>query len=281
MIIDIAQKYQNPCVPVILIFMHVFNKIESAANKRIKDLVRLRDGNGPEGQLFIEGMNIVEEAVRSKFTVRDILITDIFLEKHETEIEKLRFPAAAINIISEAVAKKLSGTRSTQGIYAVVEYLLRDIESLRLEGPSVIPVLDRIQDPGNLGTIIRTADAFGYRKLILLQGTCLPLNQKTVRSSAGSLFHMEIVLTTENELVQWSRTNSLPLVVMDPRGGKVLQEVLSERCLLTFGNEAGGASDFLKEHADERVRIDIPGRAESLNVSIAAAITFYEATRMI
>jgi len=254
-------------------------RIESAGNANIKELVRLRDGKGPRGLLFIEGMNIVEEAIRSHHTVQNVLLTEAFLEKHGGDVEELNVPQGKVTVISDAVAKKLSGTKTPQGIYAVVEYMLKDLKEIRPERSSVIPVLDRIQDPGNLGTIIRTADAFDYRKIILLEGTCSPFNQKAIRSSSGSIFHLEIALSTAEQLSTWAKKHALRLIIMDPGAKTPLHKIKPENGLLIFGNEAGGISPFLKEHANERVCIETHGKAESLNVSIAAALVLYEAAR--
>lgn len=254
-------------------------RIESPGNEHIKELVRLRDGKGPDGLLFIEGMNLVTEAVRLHSIVDNMLVTDAFLEKHGGDIDILNVPGSKVTIISEAVAKKLSGAKTPQGIYAVIEYLLKDLSEILPGRSSLIPVLDRIQDPGNLGTIIRTADAFGYRTIVLLEGTCSPFNQKAIRSSAGSIFHLDIALSREEQLSKWTRKHGLRWIVMDPKAKTPLHKIDTENSLLIFGNEAGGASPFLKEHADERACIEIPGRAESLNVSIAAALALYEAAR--
>jgi len=252
-------------------------RIESAGNAHVKDLVRLREGKGPEGHLFIEGMNIVEEAIRSHHTVKNVLLTGAFIQKHGEYIDELNIPMGEVTIVSDAVAKKLSGTKTPQGIYAVVEYMLKNLKEMRPERSSVIPVLDRIQDPGNLGTIIRTADAFDYRKIILLEGTCSPFNQKAIRSSAGSIFHLQIALSTEEQLSTWAKKHALRLIIIDPGAKTFLHEVNPENSLLIFGNEASGISPFLKEHANERVCIETHGKAESLNVSIAAALVLYEA----
>jgi len=259
--------------------MQNLKRIDSTGNAIVKDLVRLRDGKGPNSILFVEGMNIMVEAVRSHCAIRELFVTSAFLEKNGGGVEELNVPQGKITVISDAVAKKLSGTKTPQGIYAVVEYMLKDLKEMRPERSSVIPVLDRIQDPGNLGAIIRTADAFDCRKIILLEGTCSPFNQKAIRSSAGSIFHLEIALSTEEQLSTWAKKHALRLIIMDPGAKTPLHKVKPENSLLIFGNEAGGISPYLKAHADEHVCINTPGKAESLNVSIAAALVLYEAAR--
>lgn len=254
-------------------------RIESTGNTTIKDLVRLRDGKGPDGLLFIEGMNIVVEAVRSHCAIRELFVTAAFLAKRGGDVEELNVLQGKLTVISDAVAKKLSETKAPQGIYAVVEYRLKGLREMRSGGSSVIPVLDRIQDPGNLGSIIRTADAFDCKAIIILEGTCSPFNQKAIRSSAGSIFHLDVALSSEEELLKWKGKHGFQWIVMDPQAKDSLQKVISDKCLLIFGNEGGGISPFLKRHADNHARIAIPGKAESLNVSITAAIALYESTR--
>jgi tRNA G18 (ribose-2'-O)-methylase SpoU len=142
-------------------------------------------------------------------------------------------------------------------------------------------VLDRVQDPGNLGTIIRTADAVGAAGLVLLKGTADAFAPKVVRSSMGSLFHLPVISeVSEEELLAWCKKAGYTLAACCLDGaGDLYQTDLTRKLALVLGNEAGGVSETLEAAAGIKVRIPMPGKAESLNVAMAAVVVLFEGLR--
>lgn len=250
--------------------------IESPSNQKIKEVVSIRDEKETSDLWFAEGLRIIQAAGNSPAEIKELFVTDEFLRK-ELSLEKLTAPSRpVITRISGRVAKKLSGTETPQGIFGIVRFRKKRIREIEPAPHEMIPVLDRIQDPGNVGAIIRTADAFGTKNIVLLEGTCSPSNQKVIRASAGSVFHMNLVTAPAGEFIQWARDKKVSIIVADAQAKKTLDEMLPARTeAVVFGNEASGASAFLKKAADDMFRIPIPGGAESLNVAITAAIVLY------
>jgi TrmH family RNA methyltransferase len=162
----------------------------------------------------------------------------------------------------------------------VVTYFSLALDKLRLDDPPLLAVADGIQNPGNLGTIIRTSDAAGADGVLLLPGTCDPFMSKTVRATAWSIFNVPVVHTDRPGLLEWIKEKRIHLAVTAADAPKsVFDTDLDMPVALVFGNEARGVSKPLRKAADLVVKIPIHGRAESLNVATSAAIFLYEAVR--
>ena len=158
--------------------------------------------------------------------------------------------------------------------------LALSFEKLPLKDRGLIVVIDGIQDPGNLGAIIRTSDASGADAVVILPGTCNTFMAKVIRSTAGSIFNVPVVHTTPDEFLGWILQKKIKLIVASVDAERSVHETdLNVPLALAFGNEAHGVSKKLRESADMFLKIPMPGKAESLNVAISAAICLYEAVR--
>lgn len=260
--------------------MNSYHIIESPSNRRVRELLNIRDGKKHEDIWLIEGLKIVEAALRSEKQVDAVFITEDVLAQNRTIINSIANRKTQITLISERVAKKLSDTLTPQGVFATVRYHYRTLNDLLPSG--IIPVIDRIQDPGNLGTIIRTADAFGMKSMILLEGTCSPANQKVIRSSASSVLNIAIVKTSEKDLFTWATDNKVRILVSDAGAQTPIKDIApGKRSAIIFGNESSGVSEYLKYNAHLHFNIPIFGKAESLNVAVAASIILYEFSKKI
>lgn len=260
-----------------------FKIIESPANPIIKEILRIRDGKqdfdlpGKSELWFAEGFNVVHTAALSRAKLVRLLIEEDALKKHSKAVGQWALNSSDILIISRKVAERLSDAKSSQGLFALVRHGLKQLDGMAPCGRQVIPVMDRIQDPGNLGTILRTADAFGMASAILIEGTCSPLNPKVVRSSAGSVFNMDLAAAQTEEFLNWVQLNKVCLLVADANAQTTLEDiVLSNDVAIVLGNEAQGVSEQIRAKQDGAFRIPICGRAESLNVAVSAAIVLYE-----
>lgn len=231
------------------------------------------------GLYLAEGLRTAEEAVAYK-----AVETLFYVATDDERTIRLLEDAAAQNIklvcVSENVMKKIADTETPQGIIAVCKMRQPKLENLLASGKMLL-VLDRVGDPGNIGTMLRTADAAGIGGLVLLKGCADIYAPKTVRSSMGSLFHIPVLSgVSEQEFVSAAKKAGYDLLVTCLDGADNLYKAdLSGRIAFVMGNEAGGVSESLLEKADKRVYIPMAGRAESLNVAMAAGIVMFEALR--
>ena len=231
------------------------------------------------GLYLAEGLRTAEEAVAYK-----AVETLFYVATDDERTMRLLEDAAAQNIklvcVSENVMKKIADTETPQGIIAVCKMRQPKLENLLASGKMLL-VLDRVGDPGNIGTMLRTADAAGIGGLVLLKGCADIYAPKTVRSSMGSLFHIPVLSgVSEQEFVSAAKKAGYDLLVTCLDGADNLYKAdLSGRIAFVMGNEAGGVSETLLEKADKRVYIPMAGKAESLNVAMAAGIVMFEALR--
>lgn len=251
--------------------------IQSVENPLIKEIKKIKEK--PKERVFIEGANLIKAAFNSKSSlIEKILVTEDFIQKNTEFFELIgNFPSL---LITDKVAKAISDTVSCQGIFAIAKFKLIDIKDLSLTEPNLIVVADRIQDPGNLGTIIRVAEAFGVQAIFITPGTCNPLSPKVIRASAGSIFFIPVVKAKVEEIESFLSKNRLQLIVTDPQAERVCFEIDSRQPLaLAFGNEARGVGEELRRIPHVSFRIPHLGRTESLNVAQSAAIFLYEILR--
>lgn len=232
-----------------------------------------------QGRFLAEGLRTVEEAVRYG-AVQSIFYTAIEDERTRTVLEEAAAKQVKLICVSEAVLKKIADTETPQGVIAVCEMGKSSVEDLLATGQMLL-VLDRVGDPGNIGTMLRTADAAGLGGFVLLKGSADIYAPKTVRASMGSLFHLPVVSgVSEAEFVSSARKAGYELLVTCLDGADNLYKAdLRGRLAFVMGNEANGVTDSLLEAADKRVFIPMQGRAESLNVAMAAGVVMFEALR--
>lgn len=257
-------------------------KLISPENPVIKELIKIKKDS--ENRTIIEGVNLVKTALEARnfskvpFLIEEILITESFMEKEGELVDTIIKSDIELYIISDKVSKKLADTVTPQGIFALIEFKLQKLSDLKKCKKVVI--LDQIQDPGNLGTIIRTSEAFGIDLVLLSEGTCSPLSSKAVRASAGSIFFIPVLKATYREIRDFLIKNKFKLLIAEPKAEKSLFELsLTTPLALVFGNESRGVGEFLKTISHESFRIPHIGRTESLNVGISASVVLYEILR--
>ena len=254
--------------------------LSSKENRIVKDAAKLREKKyrDASGCFLLEGPGAVREAASQGGRLR-FIFTRAGADLPELGIE-LDGQAPAVYETTEDVFAKLAGTESPQGVVAVAEIPKWKEEDLFAGKGTNVLVLDRVQDPGNLGTLIRTAEAMGFAGALLLKGCCDPWSPKVVRSAAGSLLRLP-VLQAEDP--------GAALALLKKHGKRCWCAVmdgetaccgadLAHDCAVVIGNEGRGAcEEFLK--ACEGLRIPMEGRTESLNAAFAGAIIMYESLR--
>ncbi len=244
--------------------------ITSAANPLLKDVRRAiaRGGLTQDGLCVAEGFHLLDEALRSHCEIKVVLLAD----SAESQAPRLRGPRVVS--LPDALLQSLSGTESAQGVIALVRPPVWTIDDL-LGAQPLIVFLDGIQDPGNAGTIVRAAEAFGASGAVFLKGSVSPHNPKTLRASAGSLFRLPYVAGVDAAAAQGA---GVPLYAAVPGHQRSLTGAdLTAPFGLIVGSEAHGVSAELRKQARE---ISIPTTGvESLNAAMAAAVLLYEARR--
>jgi len=252
--------------------------ITSSSNSKIK-LVRAlqsrRRNRKSESAFVAEGVRLVEEALAVQWPVDFVLYDQTLSDRGQTLIAELH---ATQNIetaeITPGLMAEISDTESPQGILAVLK---RQALPLPPE-PSFVILADQIRDPGNIGTLLRTAQAAGADAVVLTPGTVDAFSPKVVRAGMGAHFHLPIQHKTWHEITAYLK--ELPLFLATAEGGIPLWEAdFRQPCTLLIGGEAFGASPMGEDLATHKVTIPMEGRVESLNASIAAAILIAEVLR--
>ena len=225
------------------------------------------------GKYLIEGENLIDEAAKTGADIETVLMRRGY-PKIPEELSDRAFE------LDERLFDGLSQTQTSQGIIAIVTKPQRHKEEFAC-APGNFVVLDRLQDPGNIGTILRTADAAGYRLAIVMKGTADIFSPKTVRAATGSLFRMPVVFMDSNsELVEFTRAAGKRLVATCFDTQRCyFDEDLTDNIALVIGNEGNGICQEIIESSDSKIKIPMHGNIESLNASVAAGILMYEAVR--
>jgi TrmH family RNA methyltransferase len=258
--------------------------IESKENKIIKYLLSLKKPKYREREkkFLIEGIKQIEEYF-SYGIVESVIYTEkIFRNKNAEEIlKKIKEKKIKTIQTTEKIIKILSSTTTPQGIIGVVNKKFYKLEDIKLNRENLLVILEGIQDPGNLGTIIRTSLAIKVSGLILLEGCVDLYNPKVLRSAAVYIYNLPIIKLNDLEnLFFYLKKNNFKIVLTDPHSEKNCFEIkYPERTALVFGNEARGISEIWAKEKFISVKIPILGNVESLNVAIAFSIIGYEILR--
>jgi TrmH family RNA methyltransferase len=256
--------------------------VSSGQNTLVKDLRKaLSQGEPTEaGYLAVEGVRMIEEAIRSGLRFQAVFFSEAgsahasrLLPQIASQVETLLLP--------DEVFLSAASTESPQGVAALVRLRPHKLEDLLESGPDPLLVgVAGIQDPGNLGTIIRSAEAFGARAVLLGEKTVSHFNPKAVRGSAGSLFREPLIRLKLGESIPALKRQGVRVLTTSSHKGKPLQEAdFTGPAMIVVGNEGAGVPPEILSLADELVTIPHSPRVESLNAGIAASILLYEAAR--
>ncbi|EOU1911470.1 RNA methyltransferase [Clostridium perfringens] len=251
-------------------------EIESKNNNLFKEIKKLKEKKHriKSNKYLIEGLRFVEEAIKSKVSIDSIIFTESFKEKNPELFLKINENIKLIQM-NEALLKQLCSTENPQGIVGVI-----NMQNKELKSGELVVLVDKVQDPGNMGTIIRTAHAAGAAGIVMTKGTVDIYNDKTLRSTMGSIFYIPIVEDDSLDFVKSLKKEGYKLVVSSLQGkNNFFEENLQGKVMIAVGNEGNGVSDEVYDIADIKVKIPMPGKAESLNVAVATSIMIYEKIR--
>jgi TrmH family RNA methyltransferase len=225
-----------------------------------------------------EGVRAVEELLRSPLAVRGALVAPQLRDvPRGAELERLlRTHNVELAEVSSQEFASAAETESPQGVLAIAEVPARTLADLPIEGRYRLLVLDAVQDPGNVGTILRTAAALGATATVALPGTVDLWNAKVVRSAMGAHFQHPAMSSTWDDLDAFRTARGVSLWAADASGVALDHDVPPPRLALIVGNEGNGISDAARERADRVVAIPITSSVDSLNVAVAAGILLHE-----
>lgn len=251
-------------------------EINSQENRRYKQWLKLltRKYRDREGLYIVEEPNLIEEALKNGAETEAVIV------RAGSEKDFTQFNIDCI--LSPQLFDRLSSSETGRGIMAVVRKKTWTADDIGSAGRSSdVIVLDRLQDPGNLGTIIRTADGAGFGGIIVIKGTADIYSPKVVRAAAGSLFRMPVVFVEDTEqLMELLRSKDMKMAVTCFDTDNWYYDTdISHGTAIVIGNEGRGVSGELMEKADLKIKIPMFGNIDSLNASVAAAVLMYEAVR--
>lgn len=275
--------------------------ITSGENRIYKAAVQLKQKKYRDEQkkYLIEGPNLIREALQSGVDIELLILNEGFnmeelsgegpepapagISAHPDPARpapaKAGVPTA---VMLPGLFRKLSDTETPQGIMAIVKKrIYRSEEFFGRTAPSNVIVLDRLQDPGNIGTILRTADAAGYMGAVIMKGTADIYSPKIVRAAAGSLFRLPVLMADAPEqAIRLLKRYGKNIVCTAPGGGRLYYDAdLRDHAAVVVGNEGNGVCDEFLEHSDVLVKIPMEGAVESLNAAVSAGILMYESVR--
>ncbi len=259
-----------------------YKTISSLSNPLIKEAIKIKKQiDKRPGFFIIEGSNLIESAFSSPLSViMRLFFTEDFASKkgskkflgQMTDIEKI--------LVTKQIISMITDTDSPQGIAAVISYKPPKLSELRFDGNLLLVLCDALQDPGNLGTIIRASDVFGANAVITLPFTCNPFNPKSIRATAGSIFNIPVIDADQNEIFDFLVVWNINLFSTSSKAKTSIYEInFRQPVAIAFGNESAGVSNILQNKSRDVFKIPIIGRAESLNVAMAASICLYEIAR--
>lgn len=256
-------------------------RISSKDNSLIKHIKRLKEKKYRDeyGEYIIEGLKLIKEAIQENADIKHIVVCD-GCDNSEMIESHLKYEMARLDFIyvPQNIFKMLSDVENPQGILAVIGKTSKEIDIDINE--DIILALDDIQDPGNLGTILRTADSVGLKQILVSKGTADSYNPKVVRSTMGAIFRVKVI-ECENlkDVLKDLQSKEYKVMTTSLKAKETIYETDYKKKIIVIGNEANGVSKEILNIADEKVIIPMLGKTESLNASVATGVILYEYVR--
>ena len=255
--------------------------ITSKDNELVKHIRKLKDKKyrDESNEFIIEGTNLIEEAVKEKAKIKKVIICEDTTKTYEIPTSiRLEIAKYECIYVSEKIFNLITQVTNPQGIMAVVEKTTKEDEIDYTQ--DLIVMLDDIQDPGNLGTILRTIDSIGLKQIIVSKETADAFNPKVVRSTMGAIFRIKII-ESENliDTIKNIKKHHFKLVVTSLQTDNTIYDINYNKKIIVIGNEGNGVSKEIQDMADEKIKIPMLGKTESLNASVATGIVLYEYVR--
>ena len=256
-------------------------RISSKDNEFIKHIKKLKDKKyrDQSNEYVIEGIKLVEEAINENAKIKQIVICEECTKTQEIS-KKLMYEIASFDCIyvTENVFNNITEVKNPQGILAVIER--KNSENEINYNEDIIVALDGIQDPGNLGTILRTVDSIGLKQILVSKETADVYNPKVVRSTMGAIFRVKVIECEDLEkTLKEIKKHKYEIVVTSLQTNESIYDIEYNKKVIVIGNEANGVSKEIQEMSDKKVKIPMLGKTESLNASVATGVVLYEYVR--
>ncbi|MFN8424866.1 MAG: RNA methyltransferase [Anaerolineales bacterium] len=260
--------------------------ITSNQNSKIK-LVRSLIGRAKErreaGMFVVEGVRLVEEAVKGDWRLETVLYDESLSERGKSLVSSLKSKSVEVEEISADLMKSLSETETPQGILAIFQFsqlpILRQVQNGVTNPLNFVLILDQIRDPGNLGTLLRSAAATGVQVVLIPPETTDPFAPKVLRAGMGAHFRLPICETGWDQIHDVCWLAGLQVLVADMEGKSCWEMDLKQPLALIVGGEAEGASDEARKLATQKISIPMAGNVESLNAGVAGSVLMFEVVR--
>ena len=255
--------------------------ISSKDNEQIKYIRKLKDKKFRDetNEYLVEGIKLVKEAILEKQDIKQIVICDD-CEKSDLISKEMMYEIAKYDCIyvTNKIFKYITEVQTPQGVMAIIEKNNKDKEINYNE--DIIVALDDIQDPGNLGTILRTVDSIGLSQILVSKGTADAYNPKVVRSTMGAIYRVKVIECDNlKETLKEIKKNKFKILVTSLDDSKSVYDIKYYKKVIVIGNEANGVEEDIVKLADEKIKIPMLGKTESLNASVATGVVLYEYVR--
>lgn len=255
--------------------------ISSKDNELIKHIKKLKDKKyrDESNEYIIEGVKLIEEAVKEKVRIKKIIVCEDTTRTYEIPSHvMLEIAKYECIYVTDKVFNSITQVTNPQGIMAIAE---KNAVDQQIDfAQDIIVALDDVQDPGNLGTILRTVDSIGLNQIIVSKGTADAFNSKVVRSTMGAIFRIKIIEVEDLvQAIKEMRRHHFKLMVTSLQTKNSIYDIDFNKKIIVIGNESNGVSKEIQDMADEKAKIPMIGKTESLNASVAAGVVMYEYVR--
>ena len=255
--------------------------ISSKDNELIKHIKKLKDKKyrDENNEYIVEGVKLIEEAVQEKARIKKIIVCEDTTRTYEIPTHvMLEIAKYECVYVTDKIFSAITQVTNPQGVMAIIE---KNAENQQIDyTQDIIIALDNVQDPGNLGTILRTVDSIGLNQIIVSKDTVDAFNSKVVRSTMGAIFRVKII-EVENliQTIKEMRKHHFKLLVTSLQTENSIYDIEFNKKIIVIGNESNGVSKEIQDMADEKTKIPMLGKTESLNASVAAGVVMYEYLR--
>lgn len=256
--------------------------ITSKDNDFVKHVKKLKEKKYREeyGEFIVEGIKMIEEAILENATIKSIVVCEDCKTQGGIPNDLL-YEIAKYNCIyvNEKVFNSMTDVANPQGILAIIDKSKNKEAEIDFKEDMFL-ILDNIQDPGNMGTILRTADSINLKQILVSKGTSDPYNPKVVRSTMGAIFRVRVIECEDlTKTIKEIKKHKIKIYATDLKTDKSIYDVDYKKVGIVIGNEANGVSNEILELADTKIKIPMKGKTESLNAAVATGVILYEAVR--
>ncbi len=259
-----------------------YDRITSPHNSRLKNVIRLRQRRGRERQqrILIDGLREIDRAIQAGVELQELFVAETFWESQAESLLESLATQTQIVLLPDPLLDRIGYGERNEGLVAVATPPARSLEQLDLPTRPLVAVLEGVEKPGNVGAVVRSADAAGLDAVVVVDGVTDLYNPNAIRASLGTLFSVPICATTSQALMAWLERMKLRVVVTRVDGAGLYDECdYREGTAIVLGSEANGVSQLWKAESFDGIKLPMQGVADSLNVSATAAVIFYEANR--